>query len=455
MNLKELRMLKGLSQNEVANYFSIPLRTYKRLENEDKYINTFKYQEIVSKLSEIDIKKPNKSPLNLKIAIAGIGYVGLSLGMLLCNKNDVTMVDIVKEKVDLINSKKAPFEDNLIKEYLTKKDLKISASLDKESYKNKDIIIIATPTNFDEQKATFDVDSVNDVIETVNEVNPSALVVIKSTVPIGFTEAKRKEYPNLEIVFSPEFLREGKALYDNLYPSRIIIGCSKITKKVKAFACLLENSVNNLTKCIFMSSKEAEASKLFANAYLAMRVAYFNELDSYALANDLEVSNIVKGISLDPRIGDYYNNPSFGYGGYCLPKDSKMLSSSFTSIQNNNLIKAILDSNQTRKEFIAETIISEAMKLSKKDKREVVVGIYKLSMKKDSDNFRNSASLDVMNLLISMGIKVIVFDEKYGISNVDFDEFVLKSDIIIANRVDSRISAYKNKLFTRDLYSRD
>ena len=456
MTLKELRKSKGLSQEYVAKLVNIPLRTYKRIETDSKYSDSFKYKEIYEKLSQIEkISKNSFKKSSFSFAIAGIGYVGTSLAVMLSsNKLEVTLLDINKEKVDLINKKICPFKDELIGKYIGK-CTSLSASVDVEAYKNKDVIIIATPTDYDDEKKTFNCSSVINVLDIVYKVNRSALVVVKSTIPIGFVDSICKQYPGLEIVFSPEFLREGKALYDNFYPTRIIIGCNKVTSKVKTYGSIIEKCSKNLNKVIYMSSREAEATKLFANAYLAMRVAYFNELDSYALENDLEVSNIIKGISLDPRIGDYYNNPSFGYGGYCLPKDSKMLSSSFTKISNNNLIKAILDSNKTRKEYIADKIIENAMEISNKPKEEITIGIYKLSMKKDSDNFRSSSTLDVLNILNAKNIKVVVFDEKYPGNVGDFDTFVAKSDLIISNRIDSKLKPYGKKVFTRDLYNRD
>ena len=456
MNLKELRKLKGLSQEETSKLVGIPLRTYKRIEKEDKkdtfkYINAF---NILKDYKEVASKLPQDSS-NYKIAVAGIGYVGLSLGILLSQDNEVTMVDLIKEKVEQINNKVSPINDELIKEYLANKQLNLKAEVFNEnSYKEKDIVIIATPTNFDNETKNFDTSSVESIIEEVNRVNPTALVVIKSTVSIGFTRNIQSKYPNLNIVFSPEFLREGFALYDNLYPSRIIIGSSKENKMANVFAHLLEKHAKNLNKALFMSSNEAEAVKLFSNAYLAMRVAYFNELDSYALSHDLDTNNIIKGMSLDPRIGDYYNNPSFGYGGYCLPKDSAQLSSSFVGIGNSNLIRALLISNQTRKEFIAENVIKKAKEISNKTKEELVIGIYKLAMKANSDNYRSSSSLDIVNILIDKGYKVVVYEPSFE-DNIPFDEFVSISDIIVTNRMYKELNSLKYKVFTRDIYKRD
>lgn len=455
MTLKELRKSKGLTQLEASKLTNIPLRTYKRIELDNK-VDSFKYKNAISILkgyirNNIKNKIDNKS---YKIAIAGIGYVGLSLGVLLSQDNEVILVDILPSKVDLINKHISPIKDNLIEEYLSHKKLNIKATVDISIYKDVDMVIIATPTNFDEKTNSFDTSSVIEVIDIVNKLNPNALIVIKSTIPIGFTESIKDKYSN-EIIFSPEFLREGYALYDNLYPSRIIIGGDNKNKKVLAFSHLLEQHALNLNKAVFMSAKEAEAVKLFANAYLAMRVAYFNELDSYALTHNMDSKNIIKGIGLDPRIGDYYNNPSFGYGGYCLPKDSAQLSSSFIGIANSNLIRAILISNQTRKEFIADEIIKFAIYKTNKDIKDITIGIYKLAMKTNSDNYRSSSSLDIYHLLINKGIKVIIYDKSYEYSVNTFEEFIDKSDIIISNRMYKEISPYKEITFTRDIYERD
>ena len=457
MNLKEIRISKGLTQLEASKIVLIPLRTYKRYENDESYQKSFKYEQIIKVLSDYS-DKPDKKEASkqLKIAIAGIGYVGLSLGVLLSEKNEVTITDVIKDKIDDINHKKSPFVDKDISYYFKHKSLNIHAEeSNEEAYKNKDIVIVATPTNFDPNTNCFDTSSVLSVIDMVNKVNKNALVVIKSTIPIGFTDEMKNKYPKLNIVFSPEFLREGNALHDNLYPSRIIVGCDKVTKKVKTFANLLENNALNMNKTIFMTSSEAEAVKLFSNAYLAMRVAYFNELDSYAKNKGLKTSNIIKGMSRDNRIGDYYNNPSFGYGGYCLPKDSAQLQNSFVDIPNNNLIKAIVDSNQSRKEYIASDIIKEAIRMSHKDKKDIVIGIYSLAMKTGSDNYRSSASIDVMNLLKQNNVKVIVFDKNYKDSVKDLETFKKQSDLIITNRYSDELNDVKEKVYTRDIYTRD
>lgn len=458
MTLKELRIAKGINQETAAKIVEIPLRTYKRYENDDAYQNTFKYEQIFNILSNIKKSKICKTVSNnsLKIAVAGIGYVGLSLAVLLSQNNDVTITDIVQEKIELVNKKKSPFADKEINAFLNEKKLHLTAIYGNDgAYKNKDIIIIATPTDFNPNANNFNTDSVENVISVINKVNPSALVVIKSTIPIGFTSSMKEKYPNLSIIFSPEFLREGKALYDNLYPSRIIIGADKVTKKVKQFASLLERNALNYNKAIFMTSSEAEAVKLFSNAYLAMRVAYFNELDSYAKSNGLDTAQIIKGMGRDIRIGDYYNNPSFGYGGYCLPKDSEQLQSSFVDIPNNNLIKAIVDSNQTRKEYIANDIFQEAKRRTNKNNADITIGIYSLAMKAGSDNYRSSSSVDIMNLLKEKGINVIVYDKNYKNSVKDLVEFKEQSDLIITNRFQKELEDVKEKVYTRDIYARD
>ncbi|MBO4667900.1 MAG: nucleotide sugar dehydrogenase [Bacilli bacterium] len=456
MTLKELRKSKGLTQLEASKLTDIPLRTYKRIELDNK-VDSFKYKNALSILKGYSyiFKNNNKIPKHsYKIAIAGIGYVGLSLGILLSQDNEVTLVDILQSKVGLLNKHISPIKDNLIEEYLSNKKLNIRATTNKDIYKDVDMVIIATPTNFDEKTNNFDTSSVVEVIDIVNKINPNALIIIKSTIPIGFTESIKNKYSN-DIIFSPEFLREGYALYDNLYPSRIIIGGHNKNKKVLSFSYLLEEHALNLNKAVFMSATVAEAVKLFSNAYLAMRVAYFNELDSYALTHNLDTSNIIKGIGLDPRIGDYYNNPSFGYGGYCLPKDSAQLSSSFIGIANSNLIQAILISNQTRKEFIADEIIKFAIDKTNKDIKDITIGIYKLAMKTNSDNYRSSSSLDIYNLLVSKGIKAIIYDKSYLDSVNSFDDFIKQSDVIISNRMYKELSPYKNITFTRDIYKRD
>ena len=387
-----------------------------------------------------------------KITVAGTGYVGLSISVLLAQNNNVTALDLIQEKVDLINQKKSPIQDKEISEFLTCKNLNLKATTNKdEAYNNPDFIIIATPTDYDSEKNFFNTSSVESVISFAEQKCPSSTIIIKSTIPVGFTEQMKKEHPSLEIIFSPEFLREGKALYDNLYPSRIIVGSS--SEKAKIFADLLKNSaLKKDIPVLFMNSTEAEAVKLFANTYLALRVAYFNELDTYAELKKLNTKSIIDGVCLDPRIGSHYNNPSFGYGGYCLPKDTKQLRANYQNVPSN-LIGAIVESNDTRKNHIASMIIS---------KKPETVGIYRLTMKSNSDNFRASAIQDIMKKIRAEGIKVVIYEptifsseyEKYPVIN-DLKKFKDECDIIVANRLNEELQDVKQKIYTRDLYSRD
>lgn len=387
-----------------------------------------------------------------KITVAGTGYVGLSISVLLAQNNNVTALDLIQEKVDLINQKKSPIQDKEISEFLSCKNLNLKATTNKdEAYNNPDFIIIATPTDYDSEKNFFNTSSVESVISLAEQKCPSSTIIIKSTIPVGFTEQMKKEHPSLEIIFSPEFLREGKALYDNLYPSRIIVGSS--SEKAKIFADLLKNSaLKKDIPVLFMNSTEAEAVKLFANTYLALRVAYFNELDTYAELKKLNTKSIIDGVCLDPRIGSHYNNPSFGYGGYCLPKDTKQLRANYQNVPSN-LIGAIVESNDTRKNHIASMIIS---------KKPETVGIYRLTMKSNSDNFRASAIQDIMKKIRAEGIKVVIYEptifsseyEKYPVIN-DFKKFKDECDIIVANRLNEELQDVKQKIYTRDLYSRD
>lgn len=388
----------------------------------------------------------------MKIAVAGTGYVGLSLATLLSQKNEVVALDIVAEKVKMINDRISPINDKEIEEFFKEKKLNLRATLDyKDAFEGAKFIIISTPTNYDEEKNFFDTSSVEDIIKKVKDLDLDTTMVVKSTVPVGFIKEIKEKYQIDNIMFSPEFLREGHALYDNLYPSRIIVG--EKSKRAEEFANLLKESCNKKDVIIkYMDSTEAEAVKLFANTYLALRVAYFNELDTYAEMNNLNTKDIIEGVCLDPRIGDHYNNPSFGYGGYCLPKDTKQLLANFKEIPQN-MIKAIVESNTTRKRHVADMILKKNPK---------VVGIYRLIMKSNSDNFRASAIQSVIQYLNDSGVKIIVFEptiktdkfEKFDVIH-DLDEFKKMSDVIVVNRIDDNINDVKDIVYTRDVFSRD
>lgn len=394
----------------------------------------------------------------MKIAVAGTGYVGLSIAVLLAQHNSVTAVDVIEEKVKLINNKISPIQDKEIEEFLNNKNLDLVATLDGEAaYKDADIVVISTPTNYDEVKNYFDTSSVEAVIEKVLSVNKNAVMVIKSTIPVGYTESVRKKFGCENILFSPEFLREGRALYDNLYPSRIIVGAPKDDDKLNTMAntfanLLKEGAVKQDVPILIMNATEAEAVKLFANTYLALRVSFFNELDTYSATKGLDTKSIIEGVGLDPRIGDHYNNPSFGYGGYCLPKDTKQLLANFDGVPQN-IISAIVSANNTRKDFIAEQILA---------KNPEIVGIYRLTMKAGSDNFRQSSIQGVMERIKAKGIEVVIYeptlkDTRFANSRVikDLKEFKNISDVILANRYNDDIKDVVDKVYTRDLYFRD